>query len=669
MAGGVRPRILAGAVGLALIAGILPTSGAQVAEAAAVTTGFYRDSVPGDGIGPGIPVLWPQVGWSLTSVDEGGIYAIGMTAFGPGMGEWVDMEFTAPPGGHLVPGNTYSGGVSMSPVNCTIPDGSGFTLHEMTGGVDRSLAISFWIQCSLTSPRFVGELRLASAVPFRALTATPIPVDLGSALVGSTVDMTTVTINSVGNEALATERVTTGPAGTDFSVVSETCTTAPVEPGATCDVVVRFAPTVGGRRTGSLVIDDDTTRGLHVIPLTGIGTLPTSAVAWGTTRAPAPTYTWSAGGALVRTVTTGSSGYLHAISGTDRVSSRWVTDSGPYAGVIYTRSGNGGSTWTSPVRLNPSTQHGDQARIAAYGKLVAVAWTSEKRWVNWSGTLARTLYVRVNTNHGIGTWGSIRRLTSLTGRVGTPSIAVYGTSIYVAYTDSATGYVKVAISRDRGATWRTVSLGSTSAVSIGGRFAVPVVAVTGSLVAVSWTANANFAVKARVSTNAGSSWSGTATLTSSATSATAIATAAGRVGVAWAAADGVKVRIWKASTWGSVRTVGIPTAGRPYEDVWWPALALSGTSGVGIAFPSCWADCDEGTSAMRTDLLWAESKNNGVAWYAPQLLVSAASSSSRRVNYDPSIAWYGTTRAVSWTGETPGTISYRVYLRTGIGAP
>ena len=167
-------------------------------------------------------------------------------------------------------------------------------------------------------------------------------------------------------------------------------------------------------------------------------------------------------------------------------------------GVMYPRSGNDGATWTAAVRLNPATQHGDQAKVATSGKSVYVAWISQKRWVGWSGSLARTLYVRANANHGTGTWGSIKRLTSLTGRVGTPTIAASGANVYVAYTDSVTGSVKLAISRDRGATWSTVALGATTASSSSGRFGVPVVSATGTLVVVSWTANANWAIKARV---------------------------------------------------------------------------------------------------------------------------------------------------------------------------
>ena len=90
---------------------------------------------------------------------------------------------------------------------------------------------------------------------------------------------------------------------------------------------------------------------------------------------------------------------------------------------------------------------------------------------------------------------------------------------------------------------------------------------------------------------------------------------------------------------------------------------------IGVAFPACWADCSEAVASTRADLVWAESKDEGMTWYADQVLGSATVS-SRRVNSYPSVVWYGSTRAVSWVGEaiTSGYV-YRVYLRTGIGAP
>ena len=68
-------------------------------------------------------------------------------------------------------------------------------------------------------------------------------------------------------------------------------------------------------------------------------------------------------------------------------------------------------------------------------------------------------------------------------------------------------------------------------------------------------------------------------------------------------------------------------------------------------------------------LRYAESTNDGVAWYRPQTIAST-STPTRRANDYPSIVWPSTgTRYVSWNGWTSGTTSYRLYLRKGTGTP
>jgi hypothetical protein len=115
--------------------------------------------------------------------------------------------------------------------------------------------------------------------------------------------------------------------------------------------------------------------------------------------------------------------------------------------------------------------------------------------------------------------------------------------------------------------------------------------------------------------------------------------------------------------------VSAPTGGPAYAESWWPAVALTGPDRVGVAWPACWAACAGWTSSTRVDLLWAESKDDGATWFAPQVLASASTTSARRVNSYPSIVWFSNTRAVSWVGEIPNSTSYRVHLRTASGAP
>ena len=79
------------------------------------------------------------------------------------------------------------------------------------------------------------------------------------------------------------------------------------------------------------------------------------------------------------------------------------------------------------------------ATIATSGSYVYVAWVSQTKVVNFSTSAPRTLYIRVNSNHGKGAWRTAIRLSSLTGRVYDAHVAAAGAYVYVSVTDSNTG--------------------------------------------------------------------------------------------------------------------------------------------------------------------------------------------------------------------------------------
>ena len=154
---------------------------------------------------------------------------------------------------------------------------------------------------------------------------------------------------------------------------------------------MKAVPKATGARAAALVIGNDTFRGARTVPLTATGVTPVSAVAWGTTIT-GPNFGWNNGQSLARTATTGAT-YLHATYTTDRVSGSWVDDNGPYAGINYVRSSNQGSTFTTPKRLNPSTQHGSRGSLAASGSYVYATWVSTTRWIAYQPTAPRVLYL------------------------------------------------------------------------------------------------------------------------------------------------------------------------------------------------------------------------------------------------------------------------------------
>ena len=455
-----------------------------------------------------------------------------------------------------------------------------------------------------------------------------------------------------------------GANAADFAIASANCGVGTIPPHMTCDVAIRATPRATGFRTAQLVIGNDTFRGERRVDLRATGLPPVSKVAWATTRS-GPSYSYNLGQSLARTVSS-SATYLHATYTTDRVSGAWVDDNGPYAGINYVRTSNRGSTFTTPKRLNPSKQHGSRGSVAASGKYVYATWVSTTRWIAYRPTAPRVLYLRRNSNHGAKTsWNTTKRLTSLSGRVDFPTVAASGANVYVVYTDSATGSVKIKISRDRAATWKTVTLGSTAWSTTSGRYGIPRIAASGNTVVVAWLSNSSGTVKARVSTDAGRTWSATGGLTGSSTDIPAVAALGARAAVAWTDGSSAVVRTWTAGAWSSPRSTGRPAV---FTHSYGAAIALSGSAGIGVAWTGCVTTCETWRSTTRANLVWSESRDGGASWFAGQVIGSSSASSARRYNDYPSVLWpSATVRHVLWNAGTAGTNAYRIVLRTGTG--
>lgn len=502
-----------------------------------------------------------------------------------------------------------------------------------------------------------------SGIGFDSISVTPSTVAFGGVPQGSPSTPKTVTLtNSFPTAVSVTTVVLGGTNSIDFSITGETCTTAPIAPTASCTVTIVFKPTALGARTGSLTISGPAPVGSRAVTLTGAGGPPLSGVGWGSTLLAGRAYTWNGGSALGRTVQSGSQ-RLHIAYATDRVGGAWSTNTSHRAGVYYVRT-TSGSSYSTPKRLNPSTQTAIRVAAAASGSRVYVAWVSQTRLTNLSPTQPRVVYVRVNTSHGGGThWRSPVALSFRTTRADYPSVAASDPDAYVAYTKADTGSIAVAITRNRGVTWITKSVGLSTNGDAFGRSGVPTVAVSGSTVAVAWISDASGTVKARVSTNRGKSWGTIVVVGSGATSAPQIAVRGSRVVVTWATIEGVLVRQRISGTWGTplvVADLSDVSDPVPYA----PAVVLQGSTRIAVT----WSEASQ--SADESDLRWVESKNGGATWYEAQTLASAASSSARRANDWASVSWPSEgTRYVLWNGWTPGTNDYRLYLRKGSGTP
>jgi Tol biopolymer transport system component len=487
-------------------------------------------------------------------------------------------------------------------------------------------------------------------------------VTFGETKLGTASTAQAVTIH-VGDESLhVTSVALDGTHADDFEVTGDTCT-GDVPAFGGCTVSVRFAPNALGLRTAALVITGDAPLGVHSLDLSGRA----MNFAWQAIRNAGPANTWNEGGALART-TTSTATYLHATFATDRINGTWARDSGPYAGAYYMRSSNGGSAWGTPKRLNPTDQHGSRVSLAASGATVYAAWVSTTKWVAFNPSAPRVLYFRRNTNNGAGSaWGPRIRLSSATGRVDYPVIAASGRYVYVTYTNANSGAVRVAISADRGKTWRTMTVGSTTLSNRAGSFALPTVATSssGKYVGVTWVANGAGSLKARTSSTSGATWDAGSTIGTT-TQAPSSAASGARVGFAWV--DGrVRVKVWNAGSWSSTRQLPL-TDGLVGETQVTPAIALLGTSDLAVAYGACSFDCNglNDEAPQRVDLVWRASTDDGATWQLSSLVALSSSSSQRRGNASPSIVWPAVAKpTVIWNGWTDASTNYRLYLRAG----
>lgn len=402
----------------------------------------------------------------------------------------------------------------------------------------------------------------------------------------------------------------------------------------------------------------------------GTVTANPSAVTWGSRQNVGANYTWSFGSHLA-TTSSAAKTYLHNVAMTDRVNGKWADNNGPYVGVMYVRGNASGTSWGTPHRLNSSSQHGEAGVIAASGKYVYAAWYRITKFYNYNPDAPRTLYFRRNTRHGAAdSWKARLALTSTSGRVGYPSIAASGALVYVAYTDANTGSIRLASSTDHGATWKKATVGSTTSTVNNGFEGNPSVAASGDNVVVSWLTDADDdgpSVVVRVSTDHGANFDTLTTLDTSTTHVPASDARDSRIGVTWPTDAGVSFRLWTGGTWGDVHTVAPPDNGKEYTLNYGPALAFGEAGQAGIAWSSCWGECDSFNAATRVDAAWAESNDNGVTWYDTQV-VGSGGGSTYTVNDATAVLWpTAEKRIVGWNGYSLASLNYRMFLRVGTG--
>jgi hypothetical protein len=110
-----------------------------------------------------------------------------------------------------------------------------------------------------------------------------------------------------------------------------------------------------------------------------------------------------------------------------------VVGSGGAPEVWMRVSSNNGASFGSAVRMSTNTGYSDYPRLAAAGSGVYVTWQDDTP-VTGSGDDFE-VWLRASANNG-GTFGSPIRITTNTGSSVYPSVAAYGSYVYVAWEDS-----------------------------------------------------------------------------------------------------------------------------------------------------------------------------------------------------------------------------------------
>ena len=184
----------------------------------------------------------------------------------------IALTFSAPPftlsgpaAGDYAQSATTCGPTLAPAATCTVT----LTFHPTRGGA-RSAAWKFNVANNAIANANSLALTGTGTTP---ITISPVPVAFGSVGVGLASAGKLLTLQN--NESIPVNIASIAPPTGDF-VLQETATTkttcgAVMAPSSSCTISLVMTPKVGGPRTGSIVITDNSTTSPHVIALTGTG--------------------------------------------------------------------------------------------------------------------------------------------------------------------------------------------------------------------------------------------------------------------------------------------------------------------------------------------------------------------------------------------------------------
>ena len=316
--------------------------------------------------------------------------------------------------------------------------------------------------------------------------------------------------------------------------------------------------------------------------------------------------------------------------------------------IYYKRSNNGGTSWSSDVRLtnNPAISH--FPAIAAWGSGIHVVW---EEYRDGNGEI----YYTRSTDGGV-TWSANTRLTNNPSNSLSPSIAVVDNHVHLTWFDQRDGNSEIYYKRsdDGGQSWspdlRLTNNPSTSAF--------PAIAVAKAVIHVAWEEHrdANGEIYFKRSSDGGVTWGPDTRLTNDGANSfsPSISATAADVNVAWFDQRDGNLEIYDKHSadaglnWAVDKRVTNNPAVSNY-----PSVSVSGSS-VHLV----WFDERDGN----TEIYYNNSTDRGATWGTEIRLTNDGARST-----DPCLAVSGSNVHVLWTDARDNfptyTGNYELYYK------
>jgi hypothetical protein len=264
------------AVAVGLVLALPASAGAATADVVTLLTNGYVDQ-------SGLPLLYDdssaKFGVGPTYTD--GSDDISVTVTGKADSQTWNFQFAAPQGQKLQPG-VYDGaqraafrkpgrpGLDLNGATCD-NGGGRFDVKDIArdaaGNVQR-LWILYEARCEGAPDATYGEVRLGEPVADDAVIASPSTARWPENDLGRVDPPSPVYFLAPAGGLKPTATSVAGPNASEFTVTADECKGKTVAAGASCRVLVRFAPSAAGTRTATLRLTDAAGRTAEV-PLQG----------------------------------------------------------------------------------------------------------------------------------------------------------------------------------------------------------------------------------------------------------------------------------------------------------------------------------------------------------------------------------------------------------------